>query len=45
LGPLSPQYIVQSDGIGIVKENIDKINNEIVELHNLDELILDTIGK
>jgi predicted nucleic acid-binding protein len=34
----------QSDEIRNVKEEIDKINNEMIEFHKTNEKILDTVG-
>jgi hypothetical protein len=36
LGPLSPQYIVNSEDLSNGKEEIDIINNEINEIHNAE---------
>jgi hypothetical protein len=42
-GPFSPQYIVISEDLSNVKEKIDRINNEITEIHNSYELILNSL--
>jgi hypothetical protein len=40
--PYSPQYILTAEDLSNVKEEIDRINNEITEIHNTDTLILNS---